>query len=241
MTNATRRLNQYGALYTAVACATLLAASFFASNAHAQDAPEEQKTALDRQLDRVDIGVAGVGQFSTSTNGTNYLDQALNIVPSNTVGALVTIRYIKSPLVGFEFNYGYSRYTENYTLVNGPKSPVGATNLVLPIQTNADEYTVGYVAHARAPHYGVLPFASIGAGTIAFKPTKGGGQGFLEQGRAAYYYSVGAETPLYYTYFGFRAMFRQSIYLNPDYETNYIRDLKRTINSEPGFGFFVRF
>ncbi len=239
MTNATRRLGIHGALTTAVACATFLTAS--ASTARAQDVPEVQKTALDRQLDRVDIGVMGVGQFSTNSNGTNYLAQSLNTVPSNTVGALVTVRYVKSPLIGFEFNYGYARYTENFTLVNSAASPAGATDLTLPIQTNANEYTLGYVAHTRGLHYGLQPYASVGLGTIAFKPTNGGGQGFLEQARAAYYYSVGVETPLYHKYFGLRAAFRQSIYLNPDYETNYIRDLKRTINSEPGAGFFIRF
>ena len=246
MTNAIRRLGTYyGAPIHAAACGTFFAAalavSMLSARAEAQDVTPDAQTPLDRQLARVDLAISGAGLFSTSTNGTNYLAQNVNLVPSNTVGALVTLRYVKSPLVGFEFNFSYARYTENFTLTNSASTPAMEQGFALGVQTNANEYTLGYVAHTRAQHFGVIPFASIGAGSIAFKPTAGGGQGYLEQARAAYYYSVGADTPLYAKYFGLRASFRQVIYLAPDYETNYFTDLKRSISSEPTFGFFIKF
>ncbi len=238
MTNVFRRL-LHGAPRKATLCATLLSA-LFASSAFAQD-PAAPETAFDRQLDRLSLSVVGTGQFSTSTNGTNYLNQTVNLVPSNTFGAIVNLRYTVKPYVGFELNYGYARYTENFTIANTATSPTGVTSLFLPIQTNANEYTLGYVVHAKELHYGVIPFASVGAGATAFRPTKGGGLGFLEQARATYFYSVGADTPPIAKYFGLRATFRQNFYLAPDYQTNYIRDLKRSMAFEPGLGFYIKF
>ena len=241
MTNVFRRLGNSGAVLHATACAAFFATAFLASSARAQDTVAEAKGPLQRQLDKVDLGISGAGEFSTSTNGANYLAQNVNFRPSNTVGALVTIRYIKSPRVGLELNVGYARYTENVTITNTNASPTGATPLAIGIQTNAMEYTLGYVVHTREQHYGVIPFAAIGAGTTAFRPTRGGGLGYLEQARATYYYTVGADTPLYYEHFGLRVQFHQAIYLAPDYETNYLTDLKRSIASEPTFGFFIKF
>ena len=236
MTNATRRLRIQAALSTALACTAL----FTAPHASAQETAEPQ-TALDKQLDRLSLSVVATGQYSTSTNGTNYLNQTVNLIPSNTVGAIVNIRYTVSPYVGLELNYGYARYTENFTITNTGSSPTNATGLTLPIQTNANEYSLGYVVHTRDLHFGVQPFASIGAGSTAFRPTKGGGLGYLEQARATYYYTVGADSVPFYKYFGLRVIFRENLYLAPDYETNYIRDLKRSTALEPGFGFYIKF
>jgi hypothetical protein len=239
MTNVFRRIFVHGAPHKATLCATLLTA-LFASSAFAQDtaAPE---TAFDRQLERLTLSVVGTGQFSTGTNGTNYLNQTVNLVPSNTFGAIVNLRYTVKPYIGLEINYGYARYTENFTIANTSTSPTGATGLFLPIQTNANEYTIGYVAHTKELHYGVTPWVSAGAGATAFRPTKGGGLGFLEQARATYYYAFGADSVPIAKYFGLRATFRENFYLAPDYQTNYIRDLKRSTAFEPGFGFYIKF
>src|SRR6185437_7673161 len=88
-----------------------------------------QSTALSKQLDRIDVGVSGIGLFNGSGSGvppSGPVTQTVTLQTSNTVGALVTLRYIKSPLLGFELNYGYARYTENFTPLGNPKSG-GAT------------------------------------------------------------------------------------------------------------------
>src|SRR4051812_37520563 len=134
-------------------------------------------TTFDRQLSRVDIGVSGVGMFTGDVSGTNYLKQPLTVSASSTLGALVTFRYTKSPYIGAEFNYGYARYTENFSqyIVGGA-------------QTRASEYTVGYVAHPQHPIFGAQPFLAGGIGAIGYRPTSGGGQGLPSQAVAAYYY-----------------------------------------------------
>ncbi len=205
-----------------------LAFGFLASNAKAQT---QVVSALDKQLARVDFAVLGQGLFNTTTNGTNYLNQAVSDVPGNTLGALVTLRYTVKPYFGLEGNFSYARFTQNFS--NSSGLAVGG------IQANTDEYTLGYVVHP-GEFFGVRPFVSVGAGSIAYKPTPGGGQGYQTQARAAYYYNVGADDMLT-EHFGVRAQFRQSLSLAPDFGQNYLTIKQRTISTEPAVGVFLRF
>lgn len=186
-------------------------------------------TLLDKQLSRLELGVSGFGEFTNSVTGTNYLNQSLTQKPSNTVGALVNIRYTKSPLVGFEFNYTYARYTQNYT-----------SYIVGGAQTNADEYTLGYVVHTPRI-FGLQTFVSAGAGSTEFKGTPNGGQGLPTQARMTYYYSAGVEQSVFSPHFGVRAQFRQAFYLAPDFGQNYLTIKQRQITSEPAVGFYLHF
>jgi len=198
-------------------------------------AQESQHPGLDRQLERIDLGISGVGSFNSSSNGTavvNAKPTAVNLSPGNTLGALITVRYTKSPLLGFEFNYGYARYTNTFT-------PFGAQPFA-GVQQNASEYSAGYVAHIR-PVFGLHPFASGGLGTIAFRPTPRGGEGLIKQARAAYYYAVGAEQNVFSPHFGVRVQVRQVFFKAPDFGQNYLTIQKHTSTFEPGIGFFLRF
>lgn len=209
----------------------------------AQAAPE---TPLDRQLAKVDLAVSGVGEFTKSVSGTNYAGISFTQKPSNTLGALVTVRYTAKPLVGFELNYGYVRYTENFTNYN-PLPPDGTGGVLkqgyLPggAQTNGDEYSVGYVAHGPTL-LGYRSFGSVGVGSLVFKPTTYGGQELPQQVRALYYYDVGLEgNVLGSQHFGVRAQFRQTFFSAPDFGQNYLQIRKSTFTTEPAIGFFVRF
>jgi hypothetical protein len=204
------------------------------SQAAAQTIPE---TRLQRQLDRVDLGLQGVGEYTGTVSGTTKLinpstnaGYSLTEDPSTTFGFLGTLRYTYSPFRGAEFNYGYARYTENFS-----------SFIVGGAQTTASEYSVGYVAHSPRQFFGVTPYASAGIGTIDFKPTRYGGQGLPEQARMEYYYNVGVETPLFTNWLGLRVGFRQQFFLAPDFQTNYLTILKRTTTSEPMVGFTAHF
>jgi len=193
--------------------------------------------ALDRQLSRIDLGVVGVGVFNKSSSGVatvnGHPNTAVNLNPGNTAGALVALRYTVSPFVGFEFNYGYARYTQSFTPFGA--QPNGG------VQQNASEYSFGYVVHSKKQYFGVTPFASGGAGTTVFRPTPGGGLALPEQARATFYGSVGAETTVLSPHFGIRAQYRQVFFKAPDFLTNYLTIQQRTTTYEPGFGFFLRF
>lgn len=204
-------------------------------------APPTPPNLLQRQLEHVDLGISGKGEFTSQVNGTNYLNQAVTLKPSNTLGALVSLRYTHSPLIGLEYNYAYARYTDNYTVTNTSSTPAGVVSFNLGVQSTATEYTFGYLAHARHTYAGILPFASIGAGVTAFRPTKGGGQGNSNQARATYYYSVGGDYPIINDHLGLRATFRQTLANAPDYQQNYWRIARHALSTEPAFGFYVRF
>lgn len=200
-----------------------LSSSFLVSTARAQ------VTATQRQLQRLDLAVSGIGVFTKGVQGTNYQGVSVTQDASNTLGALVTIRYTKSPLLGVEANYSYSRFTEKYSgyIVGGA-------------QTNASEYTVGYVAHGPTL-LGLQTFASGGVGTIAFRPTPFGGQGLPARARLAFYYAVGLEQPVFSSHFGVRAQFRQIFYKAPDFDQNYLTINQRTFTSEPAIGFYLHY
>lgn len=187
----------------------------------------EIETKLDKQLHRLDLAVSGEGYFNKTTTGTNYLGQTLTDVPGNTLGALVQIDYVAKPYVGFQFNYGYARFTQKYSTIGG-------------VQANSSEYTLGYVAHPSFEIFGLKPFLGAGGGTIAYKPTTYGGQGLKEQARATYYYTVGLDDMLT-QHFGARVQFRQQYSLAPDFGQNYLTILQRTVISEPAFGVFLKF
>ena len=214
-----------------LAAAALLACATSAASA--------QTTPLGRQLARVDFGISGAGIFNKQVSGPVLPSAAPNFgttvtqYGSNTLGALGTIRYIAKPYVGFEFNYGFARYTENY-------SPAPNGSSIFQIQTTHNEYTLGYVATPAHTIFGLQPFAGGGAGSIEFKPTAGGGEGAPKQARAVYYYNVGLQQE-FASHFGVRASFRQLFFLAPDYEQNYLTIKKRTITSEPTIGFYARF
>lgn len=202
---------------------------------HAQ---AEVETVLQHQLHRMDFGLAGIGNFTGDTSGTSYATsnpppaqaQAITLSPSNTLGALATVRYTKSPLLGAEFNYSYARYTENFSNIGG-------------VQTNVSEFTLGYVAHGpELLGFGIKPFGAVGLGSTAFTPTPFGGLGLREQARATYYYAVGAEAPLLFEgHIGLRAQVRQTFFLAPDYGQNYLTIKQRTSTFEPGIGVYLHF
>lgn len=185
---------------------------------------------LDRQISRIDVGVSGIGVFTKDVSGTNYLGVKLDQKTGSTLGALVTIRYTKSPWMGVEFNYGYARYTQNYS-----------NYIVGGAQNNASEYTLGYVAHPAHQLFGMQPFLAGGLGSTAFRPTPGGGQSLPAQARMTYYYAAGVEKIVLGDHFGLRAQFRQTFFKAPDFGQNYLTIQQHTYTLEPGAGFFIRF
>jgi hypothetical protein len=228
--------------------------SFPATQAIGQDTSPEATpiTPLQKQFNRIDLAVSAAGSFSTTVSGIEQRDatavtivngarvpnpSTLTIKPSSTVGELVTLRYTAKPYVGFEFNFGNIRTTQNYKFVPPPSQnllPGGA-------QAGVRELTLGYVAHLPFHPFGITPYAGAGGGTIRFKPTTGGGQGLPQQYRAVYYYNVGLESEFPNSHFGARVGFRQLIYLAPDFLQNYLTITRRVSTYEPTIGLYLRF
>jgi hypothetical protein len=242
--------------------AAFLFASFvFASTAngvHAQTT-EAPPTAFEKQLDKLDLAVSGVGVYNSTVSGpilsanapnycyvssptatpTNCGSNDMTQYGSNTLGALATLQYPIKPYFGLEINYSFARYTENYA---GPAIttflPNGAT--LFQVQTKVNEYTFGYLITPPYTIYGLQPFASAGFGPQVFHPTPGGGQEEPEKARMTYYYSLGFQKDLS-PHFGLRAGFRQLFFLDPDFGQNYLTILKHATTYEPLAGFYLRY
>ena len=215
---------------TRFALTALAAAAIVAPTA----AAHAQVTATDKVLSKIDLAVSGEGIFNRSVSGpviATYSSNTGAIVSdsaSNTLGALVTLRYIRSSYVGLEANYSYARYTENYSNIGG-------------VQTQANEYSLGYVATPAHDFFGFKPFISAGLGATEFKPTPRGGQGLLKQAATTYYYSAGVQQEYFSSHFGLRASFRQAFFLAPDFYQNYLTINRHTSIIEPTIGFYLRF
>jgi hypothetical protein len=236
--------------------AALILSSLGSAHAQADSATSTPMTPFERQIHHFDLAITGVGQYNTTVTGPvikpaapNYCDygttpasgcgtQSLTQYGSNTFGALVTIRYVAKPYVGFEFNYGYARYTENFT---GPAAVDNFPAGFFQVQTKATEYTLGYVATPRHTIFGLQPYAGGGVGSISFKPTPHGGEGAPEQARMAYYYGLGLQQEYMNGHFGLRAGFRQLFFLDPDFEENYLTIKKQASTYEPQAGFYLRY
>jgi hypothetical protein len=208
-----------------------------------------QTTALSKQLSRVTFGIDGAGEFNSTASGviipTGASDcnsttvggpcsTVMTQYGSNTVGAGATIRYVAKPYIGLEFNYGWARYTQNF-------SPAPDGSSLFQVQNTANEYTLGYVINPPHPLFGFQPFLAVGAGSTEFKPTGGGGEGEPKQARATYYYNVGIEKQFGETPFGMRASFRELFFLYPDFGQNYLTIKQRGTTYQPTIGFYARF
>lgn len=206
-------------------------------SAHAQ--ATSGNPTLNRQLSRIDLGISAIGSFTKDVKGTNYLNDNVEQNTGSTLGALITVRYTKSPYLGFEFNYSYARFTQKYMKITNGVSD-WYPGLVGGVQANASEVSFGYVAHPPHQLLGTKPFLAAGAGTTAFRPTPGGGQSLLSRARMTYYYAAGVEKDLN-QHFGIRAQFRQTFYKAPDFGQNYLFLNKQTWTIEPGVGFVIHF
>jgi hypothetical protein len=213
--------------------ATALLGTFCSAGAQQTPPP----TFLDKQLSRLDLGISAAALLNQTVSGTVLPTAAPNAgqlesdEQSNTVGALVNIHYVVKPLVGIEFNYLYSRYTENYSW---------PSNTAFGVQTQADEITLGYIVHPKINFFGLQPFVSAGAGSTEFKPTAHGGESLPTKARATYYYSIGVQDDIS-PHFGLRAGFRQTFFLAPDFGQNYLTTLQHTTSYQPTGGFYLRF
>jgi hypothetical protein len=223
----------------------LLAAFLFTTLAAGAQTTAPPST-FSKQLDKLDLSIAGVGIYNSTVNGTivsglgaSNQGDSMTQFGSNTLGALISIHYPAKPYFGLEFNYSYARYTENY---EGTAIADFLPNMTtdFQIQTKVTEYTFGYLITPPYTIFGFQPFASVGGGPMAFKPTPRGGQEEPEKARMTYYYSAGLQKDLS-PHFGVRAGFRELFFLDPDFGQNYLTIVKHATTYEPMAGFYIRY
>ncbi len=225
----------------------LLAALLFASAAAAASAQTTPPpNAIKRQLDKIDVSFQGAGIFNQSASGTvvsglSAPDQgeSMSVLPSDTFGLVMSINYPMKPYFGVQFNYGYGRYNDHF---HGPAVynflPAGSNDF--PVQSDVNEYTLGYLVEVPYTIDGIQPIFSAGFGPMAFKPTALGGEEMQEKARMTYFYSIGLRKAVNH-HFGLMVGFRKLFFLAPDYGQNYLTILQHTTTLEPTAGFYFRY
>ena len=121
--------------------------------------------AIAQTLKNLEGAVSVFGQFSGTSNGNGIQDS-----PTDSLGALATVRQSFHPWLGYEVNYSYTRFTERYSTI-----PFG-------VQNNLHEVSGAYLVQGPTlPILGLQPFGAVGVGALIFLPTTVGGQKYNQQ------------------------------------------------------------
>jgi opacity protein-like surface antigen len=183
--------------------------------------------AMAQTLKNLEGAVNIFGQFSGTSNGNGVQDK-----PTYSLGVLANVRQSFHPWLGYEVNYGYTRYTERYAT---PVFPVH-------VQDNMHEASGAYLVQGPSiPFLGLQPFGGVGLGALVFLPTTVGGQKYNQQTRLAFLYEFGVNYPILTSHLGLRLQYRGLSYKTPDFNASLLTTNARRQTSEPSVGAYFRF
>jgi hypothetical protein len=165
------------------------------------------------------------GQFSGTSNGNGIQDN-----PTDSLGLLATVRQSFHPWLGYEVNYGYTRFSERYSTVP------------FAVQNNLHEVSGAYLLQGPTiPFLGLQPFGAVGVGALIFLPTTTGGQKYNQQTRVPLLYELGVNYPILTSHLGLRFQYRGLLYKTPDFNSASLTTNARRQTSEPSVGAYLRF
>jgi hypothetical protein len=183
------------------------------------------RPATAQTLKNFEGAVSVFGQSTGTTNGNGVRDK-----PTESMGALATVRQSFHPWLGYEVNYSYTRFTERFSTI-----PFG-------VQNNVHEVSVAYLVQGPTlPILGLQPFATVGAGALIFLPTTVGGQKYTQQTRVPLLYEVGVNHPVITSHLGLRFQYRGLLYKTPDFNAASLTTNTRRQTSELSLGAYLRF
>lgn len=117
---------------------------------------------------QTDAALSIFGTFSNSTTGnTVYQRQA------DAAGAMIELRHLVHPWLGFEGTYSFNRANQNYVSTYGcPSNPLPSNCAqAATASANAHEFTGDWVVSFKALN--LRPFALVGVGLLVDVPTGG--------------------------------------------------------------------
>ena|SRR5215467_13264451 len=182
------------------------------------------------QEHRFDVSFGGTYAIYTHAS-ENGIDQD----PTNAFGFLGTVRARFGPHHSFQFNYGHTRNSQNYT----------APPFQFAVQSVQAEFSGSYI-YNFAPRGKFEPFVTVGAGALVFTPEETfvndvlAGFGATREYRPAFLYSGGFDYPIYKR-FSARVQYRGLVYSNPDFNVSRIFVGGKAHTAEPGVGIVFKF
>ncbi len=177
----------------------------------------DSQIAKKKFIPQTDLSVGAFGELTalrmpiTATprfDGVEVMQTTQGTSPS--AGLLVTFHQSLKPWLGYNINFGYSRFTENYSLGN----TFLASFSQLSIGTNMYELSIAPVIQGPKIKH-ISTFAQAGGSGLWFLPTQTVSP-YNEQVRAAMLFGVGFNYKLT-DHLGMRAEYRGLFYKNPDF------------------------
>jgi opacity protein-like surface antigen len=181
---------------------------------------------------QTDVAASVYGAFSSTTTG-NGTQQS----PSNSAGALIELRHISNPVLGFDVTYSYNRADQSYS-PNGYACPVGVVPCMpapVSVPANAHELTADWIPSLHIANF--RPFGVLGVGALLNEPS--GGTDTQSQTKPVYVYGAGLDWGIL-PHIGLRFQYRGNLYKSPDLTTLYSSTNSFTHTAEPMVGVYFR-
>lgn len=182
---------------------------------------------------QTDVAASAYGAF-TGTTTSNGVQQS----PGNSPGALIELRHISNPILGFDVTYSFNRADQTYNcsgigcpeggIPTGPLPPVS-------VPANAHELTADWIPSVHIANF--RPFGVLGAGVLLVEPS--GGTDTQSQTKAVYVYGAGLDWG-FLPHIGLRFQYRGNLYKAPDLTTLYTSTNAFTHTAEPMLGVYFR-
>jgi hypothetical protein len=192
--------------------------------AAAQDRQSVPAAPTAQDTRRFDAALSGFAQISAATNGNSIREDT-----SESIGGLASFRQPYKPWLGYELNYGYTRYSEFYAK--------GVTT----VRNHVHEFTAAYLLQTPTGYYGFKPFLTFGTGIIVFAPTSAGGHGRSSQTLPVFVYSLGFNHLVLSDHIGIRVQYRAVKYKTPSFNEVQLDSERLRTTMEPAIGAYFRF
>lgn len=197
---------------------------------------------------QTDVAASVYGAFSGTTTSTG-----IHQSPSNAAGALIELRHIANPILGFEATYAWNRANQTYTYT-GPTPthltpcPSCGEPYSVSVPSDAHEITADWVPSLSIAS--LRPFGVLGVGVLLNVPSGGASvSGTASTSSAAgdtktstqavYVYGAGLDWGIL-PHIGLRFQYRGNLYKAPDVTTLFSSTGKFTHTAEPVAGIYLR-
>jgi len=195
---------------------------------HAQDTQTMQTAPQTKE--KFDAGVGGFYQVTNASNG-NFIREDT----TESGGGLVSFRQPYRPWLGYEANFGYTKFYEAYN------------KGVVKVENNVTDVSFSYLLQSPVI-YGFQPFLTLGGGVIVFSPISGTLTNINQptptklpsQLLPEFTYGLGINYPLF-ARFGVRGGLRGLKYKTPDFHQLSLDTHTLRTTLEPTLSVYYRF
>ena len=176
-----------------------------------------------KALHNDELSVGGFYQMTSNVSGNGITDTT-----TRSLGGEAAFSHSFHPLMGWQFSYDYTRFTEYYT------------GQVFGYQHNQHVFNGDYYVHGFSA-LGFRPYAMAGISAVIFSPSLNGGQNVSWQARPGANFGAGVQVPLLTHNFGVQVQYRGLYYKAPDFGLAPLTTNAWRLTSEPTAGLYLRF